>query len=188
MPSMRSRGRRCGRSAGRRGGCELVGVAGSGKTSVCRPAVAALERAGYQVLGVSLSQAATDVLASETGIPAWNLADFVTRVSHNVLRTTDGRAVSLGPRTVLLVDEAGTVNSGRWRAFTGIAQEWQVAGVRVLGDPEQTQPVGSGSILGWLSRHLPTTYLTANYRQGLGGVEAEGAQLLRDGRESTSCG
>jgi hypothetical protein len=57
-----------------------------------------------------------------------------------------------------------------------------VAGVRVLGDPEQTQPVGSGSILGWLSRHLPTTYLTANYRQGLGGVEAEGAQLLRDGR------
>ena len=164
------------------GWVQLVGVAGSGKTSVCRPAVAALERAGYQVLGVSLSQAATDVLASETGIPAWNLADFVTRVPHNLLRATDGRAVSLGPRTVLLVDEAGTVDSGRWHAFTRITREWQVAGVRVLGDPEQTQPVGSGSILGWLSRHLPTTYLTANYRQGLGGVEAEGAQLLRDGR------
>ncbi len=57
-----------------------------------------------------------------------------------------------------------------------------MAGVRILGDPEQTQPVGSGSILGWLSRHLPTSHLTANHRQGIGSVEAEAARLLRDGK------
>lgn len=164
------------------GWVQLVGVAGSGKTTVCRPAVAALGRSGYRVLGVSLSQAATDVLAAETGIPAWNLADFTTRVTHGQLRTTHGQAVSLGPDTVLLVDEAGTVDSRMWHAFTQLCREWRVAGVRILGDPEQTQPVGSGSVLGWLSRHLPTTYLTANYRQGLGGNEAEAARLLRDGR------
>ena len=164
------------------GWVQLVGVAGSGKTSVCRPAGRALERAGYDVVGVSLSQAATDVLAGETGIPAWNLADFVTRVIHDALRTTDGTPVSIGPRTVILVDEAGTVDSRTWHAFTRICQEWRVAGVRVLGDPDQTQPVGSGSLLGWLARHLPTTYLTENRRQGLGGVEVEAAQLLRDGR------
>jgi conjugative relaxase-like TrwC/TraI family protein len=164
------------------GWVQLVGVAGSGKTTVCRPTVAALQKAGYQVLGVSLSQAATDVLAGETGIPAWNLADFTTRVEHNLLRTADGRPVSMGPNTVLLVDEAGTVDSRMWHAFTRQCRDWGVAGVRILGDPEQTQPVGSGSILGWLSRHLPTTHLTANYRQGLGGHEAECARMLRDGR------
>jgi conjugative relaxase-like TrwC/TraI family protein len=164
------------------GWVQLVGVAGSGKTSVCRPAVRALEGAGYAVVGVSLSQAATDVLAGETGVPAWNLADFVTRVTHDALRTTDGTPVSIGPRTVILLDEAGTVDSRTWHAFTRICQDWRVAGVRVLGDPDQSQPVGSGSILGWLARHLPTTYLTENRRQGLGGVEVEAAQLLRDGR------
>jgi conjugative relaxase-like TrwC/TraI family protein len=164
------------------GWVQLIGVAGSGKTSVARPAVAAMECAGYEVVGVSLSQAATDVLAAETGVPAWNLADFVTRVENHVLRTRAGSPVSIGPRTVILVDEAGTVDSRAWHAFTAICRAHQVAGVRVLGDPEQVQPVGSGSILGWLSRHLPTTHLTTNYRQGLGGVEAEAAQLLRDGR------
>lgn len=164
------------------GWVQLVGVAGSGKTTVCRPAVAALQSAGYRVLGVALSQAATDVLAAETGIPSWNLADFTTRVTHGQLRSSDGRAVSLGPDTLLLVDEAGTVDTRMWHAFTDLCREWHVAGVRILGDPEQTQPVGSGSVLGWLSRHLPTTYLTANYRQGLGGVEAEASRLLRDGR------
>ena len=164
------------------GWVQIVGVAGSGKTTVCRPAVTALRRSGYQVLGVSLSQAATDVLAAETGVPAWNLADFTTRVTNGQLRTPDGAAVSLGPQTVLFVDEAGTVDSTRWHEFTGLCREWRIAGVRVLGDPEQTQPVGSGSVLGWLSRHLPTTYLTLNYRQGVGSVESEASRLLRDGR------
>ncbi|MBJ7595059.1 MAG: AAA family ATPase [Candidatus Dormibacteraeota bacterium] len=164
------------------GWVQLVGVAGSGKTTVCRPAVEALSDAGYQVLGVSLSQGATDVLGAETGIPAWNLADFLTRVEHNQLRSREGEAVSLTPRTVILVDEAGTVDSRAWHGFTQQCQESRIAGVRVLGDPEQGQPVGSGSILGWLSRHLPTTYLATNYRQGEGTLEAEGARLLRDGQ------
>ena len=164
------------------GWVQVIGVAGSGKTTVCRPAVAALRHSGYGVLGVSLSQAATDVLAAEAGVPAWNLADFTSRVTNGQLRTTDGAAVSLGPQTVLLVDEAGTVDSARWHEFAGLCREWRIAGVRVLGDPEQTQPVGSGSVLGWLSRHLPTTYLTLNYRQGVGSVESEAARLLRDGR------
>jgi conjugative relaxase-like TrwC/TraI family protein len=164
------------------GWVQLVGVAGAGKTSVCRPAVAALEEAGYSVLGVSLSQGATDILGAETGIPSWNLADFLVRVENGVLRTRDGEAVSIGPRTVILVDEAGTVDSRTWHAFTRLCVAAGVAGIRILGDPEQVQPVGSGSILGWLSRHLPTNCLTANYRQGDASVEAEAARLLREGK------
>ncbi len=35
------------------GWVQLVGIAGAGKTTVCRPAVTALEHAGYRVLGLS---------------------------------------------------------------------------------------------------------------------------------------
>ncbi len=164
------------------GWVQLVGVAGSGKTTVCRPAIQALQQAGYQVLGVSLSQGATDVLGAETGIPTWNLADFLVRVEHTLLRTRDGEPVSLTPRTVILVDEAGTVDSATWHAFSQLCARTSVAGVRILGDPEQTQPVGSGSILSWLARHLPTSHLTVNYRQGDDTAEAEAARLLRDGK------
>ena len=164
------------------GWVQLVGVAGSGKTTVCRPAIEALQQAGYQVLGVSLSQGATDVLGAETGIPTWNLADFLVRVEHTLLRTRDGEPVSLTPRTVILVDEAGTVDSATWHAFSELCARASVAGVRILGDPEQTQPVGSGSILSWLARHLPTSHLTVNYRQGDDTAEAEAARLLRDAK------
>ena len=69
----------------------LIGVAGSGKTTACRPAVAALRQAGYEVLGVSLAEGATQVLRAETGAESWNIADFITRQRTGQLRHEDGR-------------------------------------------------------------------------------------------------
>ena len=162
----------------------LIGVAGSGKTTACRPAVAALRQAGYEVLGVSLAEGATQVLRAETGAETWNIADFITRQQTGQLRHEDGRPVQLGPGTVLLIDEAGTVDSRTQLALLEICRGSQVGAVRLIGDPAQTQPVGAGGVFGFLARSMPTSQLTVNYRQGdlEGTHEAMASRLLREGR------
>ena len=162
----------------------LVGVAGSGKTTACRPAVAAFRQAGYEVVGVSLAEGATQVLRAETGAETWNIADFLTRHETGQLRHEDGRPVELGPETVLLVDEAGTVDSRTQLALLDVCRGAQVGAVRLIGDPSQTQPVGAGGVFGFLARSLPSSHLTVNYRQGdpEGTHEAMASRLLRDGR------
>jgi conjugative relaxase-like TrwC/TraI family protein len=162
----------------------LIGVAGSGKTTACRPAVAALRVAGYEVLGVSLAEGATQVLRAETGAESWNIADFITRQQTGQLRLEDGRPVHLGPGTVLLVDEAGTVDSRTQLALLEICRGSQVGAVRLIGDPAQTQPVGAGGVFGFLAHSVPASHLTVNYRQGdpEGTHEAMASRLLREGR------
>jgi hypothetical protein len=162
----------------------LIGVAGSGKTTACRPAVAALRQAGYEVIGVSLSEGATQVLRAETGAESWNIADFLTRHETGQLRHEDGRPVEIGPGTVLLVDEAGTVDSRTQLALLKVCRGAQVAAIRLIGDPGQTQPVGAGGVFGFLARSMPASHLTINYRQGdaEGTHEAMASRLLREGR------
>jgi ATP-dependent exoDNAse (exonuclease V) alpha subunit len=162
----------------------LIGVAGSGKTTACRPAVAALRHAGYEVIGVSLAEGATQVLRAETGAETWNIADFITRQQTGQLRHEDGRPVQLGPGTILLIDEAGTVDSRTQLALLEICRAAQVGAVRLIGDPAQTQPVGAGGVFGFLARSMPTSQLTVNYRQGdlEGTHEAMASRLLREGR------
>jgi conjugative relaxase-like TrwC/TraI family protein len=162
----------------------VVGVAGAGKTSARRPAVAALETAGYQVLGLAISGGAAQVLEAETGALSWNVADFLTRVETGSLRDHDGGAVQLGPGTVLLLDEAGTVDSHTLGRLLGVVAVYGIDGLRAVGDPRQTQPVGAGGIFGWVSRRLPVAQLSVNYRQGEpeGAHEAVASALLRDGR------
>ena len=162
----------------------LIGVAGSGKTTACRPAVAALRQAGYEVIGVSLAEGATQVLRAETGAETWNIADFITRQQTGLLRHEDGRPVQLGPGTVLLIDEAGTVDSRTQLALLEICRGAQVGAVRLIGDPAQTQPVGAGGVFGFLARSMPASHLTVNYRQGdlEGTHEAMASRLLREGR------
>jgi conjugative relaxase-like TrwC/TraI family protein len=162
----------------------LIGVAGSGKTTACRPAVAALRQAGYEVLGVSLAEGATQVLRAETGAESWNIADFITRQRTGHLRYEDGRPVQLGPGTVLLVDEAGTVDSRTQLALLEICRGSHVGAVRLIGDPAQTQPAGAGGVFGFLAHAMPASHLTVNYRQGdpEGTHEAMASRLLREGR------
>jgi hypothetical protein len=161
-----------------------VGIAGSGKTTTLRPAVDAMQAAGYQVLGVALAGGAAEVLQAETGAPSWNIADFLVRCESGSLWAPDGRPLSLGPNTILLIDEGGTVDSRTFARLIDVAERSGVAALRTVGDPKQTQPVGAGGIFAHLARQLPTAVLSTNYRQGQhqGAAEASASALLRDGQ------
>lgn len=161
----------------------VVGVAGAGKTTTTRPAVRALELAGYQPIGVALSASAAQTLEAETGMQTWNIEDFLTREANGLLRDRDGRPLTLGPRSVLIVDESGTVPPQLFERLVQVYDRRQLAAVRNLGDPLQTQPIGGGQLFGWLERNLQTAYLSINYRQGdPEGVAARASRLAREGR------
>jgi hypothetical protein len=161
-----------------------IGIAGSGKTTTLRPAVDAMQAAGYQVLGVALAGGAAEVLQAETGAPSWNIADFLVRCESGSLWAPDGRPLSLDRKTILLIDEGGTVDSRTFARLIDVAERSGVAALRTVGDPKQTQPVGAGGIFAHLARQLPTAVLSTNYRQGQhqGAAEASASALLRDGQ------
>jgi len=158
----------------------MVGWAGAGKTSTLRPVCDALRASGYNLVGTAIASEATAQLATDAGIPSWNTRDFLTRVEHDALRLPDGTPIQLDHRTVLVVDEAVMEDSDSLFALIKAANKHHIAGIRLAGDPAQTHPIGSGSIVAWLATHLTPSELTKNYRQNE--ADAQRSALLREGR------
>jgi len=123
----------------------VEGWAGTGKTTMLKAAAGAYHDAGLEVFGCCQSAAAALNLSRETGIPSRTLASLL-------LALRDGRS-RLGPKSVLVLDEAGMVGSSD---FAALQTEALKAGAKLVcvGDPKQLQPIGAGGIFGSLmERH-----------------------------------
>ncbi len=121
----------------------IEGWAGTGKTTMLKSVGAAYRAAGLQVVGCCQSAAAAQNLARETGIPSRTIASLL-------LSLREGRS-KLGPKTILVLDEAGMVGSSE---FALLQEEAMEAGAKLVcvGDPKQLQPIGAGGIFGSLMR------------------------------------
>ena len=80
----------------------VIGPAGSGKTTMLRVATRAWGNASYQVIGLTHTAVAADVLRSEAGMPAETVAKFFHWYDHQ-----PPAGWALTPRHVVVVDEAG---------------------------------------------------------------------------------
>jgi ATP-dependent exoDNAse (exonuclease V) alpha subunit len=78
--------------------------AGAGKTTAMRALTLAWTEDGGQVIGLTPSAAAAAVLAEQTGIGTDTLAKLTWSLNHG---EPPDWAVSLGPSTLLIIDEAG---------------------------------------------------------------------------------
>ena len=118
----------------------LVGPAGSGKTTTMRAVARAWQAAGRQVLGVSIAENATRILAAHAGIAAVNAAKLIFEHSppaphpHGECRSHDAYAIRAGGLVIL--DEAGMASR---RTIDRLAAICARAGAKLLlvGDPEQ---------------------------------------------------
>ncbi len=81
----------------------VIGPAGTGKTTMLRVANRAWENAGYQVIGLSHTAAAAELLRAEADMPGETVAKFFDWHDHQ----RPPAAWALTPRHVLVVDEAG---------------------------------------------------------------------------------
>lgn len=121
---------------GAEGLASVVGYAGSGKSAMLGVAREAWEGQGYTVRGAALSGIAAENLEGGSGIASRTIASLEHAWGQ-------GRE-QLGPRDVLVVDEAGMIGS---RQMERVLSQARDAGAKVVmvGDPEQLQAIEAGA-------------------------------------------
>jgi conjugative relaxase-like TrwC/TraI family protein len=115
----------------------VVGWAGTGKTTMLKALGDAYRASGFEVLGCCQSAAASQNLARETGISSRTIA--------SLLHAVDKGKARLGPKTVMVLDEAGMVGS---KEFSLLQRAVLAAGGKLVavGDAKQLQPIAAGGI------------------------------------------
>jgi Ti-type conjugative transfer relaxase TraA len=136
----------------------MVGIAGSGKSTMLDSARRAWEAAGYSVKGAALAGIAAENLENASGITARTLASWE--------RSWEKGYERLGKRDVLVIDEAGLVGT---RQLARVLEHAETAGAKVVlvGDPEQLQAIEAGAPFRGIAAQAGMVELTEVWRQKL---------------------
>jgi Ti-type conjugative transfer relaxase TraA len=134
----------------------LVGVAGSGKSTVLKAMREVWEKQGYTVKGAALAGIAAENLQVSSGIHARTLASYELAWSR-------GRD-PLTQRDVLVIDEAGMLGTRQLERVLDAATKAH-AKVILVGDAEQLQAIEAGAPFRGITAAHGMTELTQVRRQ-----------------------
>ena len=150
----------------------VVGRAGSGKTYALATAVGLWRSAGYEPVGVALAARAAAELQAGAGLRASTIAQMLVDAD----RCDDP---VLNERSILVVDEAGMVDTRRLATLIDMAHD---AGAKVVlvGDHHQLPAVETGGSFAALVGRLDPVELVTNRRQ-VEAWEADALARLRTG-------
>jgi Ti-type conjugative transfer relaxase TraA len=134
----------------------VVGYAGTGKSTMLGAARQAWEAEGYTVRGAALSGIAAEGLEGGSGITSRTIASW----EHAWAQDKE----KLGPRDVLVMDEAGMVGSRQMdRVLTAV----RAAGAKLVlvGDHEQLQAIEAGAAFRAIVERVGAAEITEVRRQ-----------------------
>lgn len=133
----------------------VVGYAGAGKTTSLKAAKEAWEVSGYKVLGIAPTGRAAENM-SKCGIRSMTI--------HKFLWAQKGGRERLSKKTVLIIDEAGMVDSRRSAEIIDIVER---TGAKVvpMGDGNQLQSVEAGPAYRLLTDRVKPVVLETIVRQ-----------------------
>ena len=126
----------------------VIGVAGSGKTTLIQPLVDAYTAAGATVFGTSLGWKQTRAL-TETGIPAERCLALA-----KLLADGERGKISLGPDTVIIIDELGQVGTRDLLRLMRLRTAYGRFRILAVGDPRQCSSVAAGPVIDLLREAL----------------------------------
>ncbi len=141
-------------ACGKAGFVAVASPAGAGTGTVLQAVVAAHQQAGGRAFAVAVAGATAQRLGEQTG------ADLSCTLEAFVLRVEKG-TISLGPKDVIALDEAGAIETTRWAAFLEAAGKARVV---AAGDSAQLSPIGPGGLWPVLTDRAPTALLTTVHR------------------------
>lgn len=134
----------------------IEGTAGAGKTFTMASVARAYEKSGYQVTGLSASWTAALNLKND--------ADLNDGFAITGWVSAQNKKPTINNKSLIIVDEAGTVGVEQMRDVLKIAQQ-HGSKVILLGDTKQQKSVGAGDALGTLSTELGSHRLDEIRRQ-----------------------
>jgi conjugative relaxase-like TrwC/TraI family protein len=155
------------------GFCVVIGEAGTGKSYAILAAARGWSEAGIDLRVIAPTWRAANVLRAE-GLRATSLASLLAEIE----RAGAGER-ALARRSVLLVDEAGMVDSPDLARLLHHAEEAE-AKVVVVGDPEQLGEIGAGGMFRALAERTDPIHLDEVIRHEHE-LEREAARLIREG-------
>jgi ATP-dependent exoDNAse (exonuclease V) alpha subunit len=132
---------------------------------------------GGQVIGLAPSATAAAVLGEQTGIRTDTLAKLTWSLDHAELPHW---AASVGPSTVLIIDEAGMADTLTLDAAVQFAIG-RGANVRLIGDDQQLAAIGAGGVLRDIKQTHGALHLTEQHRF-TDPAEAAATLALREGK------
>jgi conjugative relaxase-like TrwC/TraI family protein len=139
----------------------VLAPAGAGKTTALKVLADLWTAGGGHILGLAPSAAAAAQLAEATGITAETLARLTWGLHHR--RPLPDWADRIGPKTLLLIDEAGMADTPT--LDTAIQYTLRHGGrVCLVGDDQQLGAIGAGGILTDLQRSYGVVRLTELHR------------------------
>lgn len=149
------------------------GVSGSGKTYALRAAADVWRAQGFQVLGTALGSKMAQTLEEESGI--------LSLYCHQLLAAVKRKEVSIDEKTVLVVEEAGMIDTRTMDKLLGLVA---VGGGKVVltGAYDQLQPIDAGAPFRVISEREGVVQLEEITRQ----ESPEDRELVRDLRAGSS--
>jgi ATP-dependent exoDNAse (exonuclease V) alpha subunit len=120
-----------------------IAPAGAGKTTAMRALALAWTQDGGLVIGLAPSAAAAAVLGEQTGIRTDTLAKLTWSLDQDGLPDW---AASIGPSTLLIIDEAGMANTLSLDTAVQFAVGRGASGC-LIGDDQQLSAIGAGGVL-----------------------------------------
>lgn len=117
------------------GTAQIIGGAGTGKTTLMKAAAQAFAANGQEVMGVCIAWDAAKKFEAETGAPSTSAAQFINDLKYDRLK--------LKPNIVVVLDEAAMAGSKTIHAVISAVDK--AGGKTVLmGDHKQLQPIEAG--------------------------------------------
>lgn len=134
----------------------VEGTAGAGKTYTMESVARAYESNGYKAIGLSSSWSAALNLKNDAKLnEGYAITGWVLKQQNKP---------TIDSKTLILVDEAGTVGSKQMRDVLKIAAEHN-AKVVLIGDTKQQKSVSAGNSLSAISKEIGTRRLDEIRRQ-----------------------
>lgn len=159
------------------GAAAVVGLAGTGKTTMMKAAREVWEGAGYRVRGAALAWSAARQLEAESGIKSESIArilwaEKVLEQAASPAPNADTKAsliewaktVALKKGDVLVLDEAGQIGT---EEFALLHRRAAAVGAKVvsIGDDQQFQAIGAGRAFTGLTEEIGAARVTDIRRQ-----------------------
>jgi conjugative relaxase-like TrwC/TraI family protein len=162
--------------------------AGTGKTTAMGALAAGWRNAGGNVIGLAPTASAAEVLAEDTGVTTDTMAKFVQLAEPAHRRSGPPPAAddparkwfkTIGPKSLLIVDEAGKASTFDLDAVIGHALA-RGASVRLVGDDQQLASISAGGVISDIAARHETLTLSTVVRFA-DPAESAASLALRDG-------